>query len=103
MLKGYLAMHGLRLHALLKKPHFVEAQVKRSRRQRLCSEDLFFEADGPSPMDREIWLFDDVTTTGATFRAAVRALKSAGAKGVSTLAFAKSTLETSHTTAISAS
>ena len=103
MLKGYLTMNGLTLHTCLKKTQFIEAQVNRNRSQRLNGEDLFFEVVASSLEGKEVWLFDDVTTTGATFRAAVRALKSAGAKGVSTLAFAKSTLETSHATAISAS
>lgn len=103
MLKGYLKMNGLKLQTLLKKTQFVEAQVNRNRIQRLNGEDLVFEVVSSSLEGQDVWLFDDVTTTGATFRAAVRALKSAGAKAVSTLSFAKSSLEISNATAISAS
>ncbi|MCB0882780.1 MAG: ComF family protein, partial [Thermoleophilia bacterium] len=48
-----------------------------------------FRATGPAP--GEVWLVDDVVTTGATLSACAHALRRAGARRVCAVAFARVT------------
>lgn len=66
------------------------AQVGQRRDQRLkLSETDYFIRSGNLVRGRNILLIDDVLTTGATLRAATKALRLAGAKRIDGLVFAK--------------
>jgi ComF family protein len=54
----------------------------KSREQRLINVQNAFEADDTLVVGKNIILIDDVTTTGATIREAVRALKTAHARHI---------------------
>ena len=65
-------------------------QVGAKRSTRLTQQTQSYYVRNPDKIDgRNILLIDDVVTTGATLRAATKALRSAGARHVDGLVFAK--------------
>lgn len=65
------------------------SQTKKNRSERLENLDGCFCVPNPAKISgRNIILFDDVTTTGATFDEARKTLKSAGAKKILSVALA---------------
>jgi competence protein ComFC len=76
-------------HALVKEKH-TESQARTlSKRDRMTNVQLTMEVRDPEKIkNRNIVLLDDVTTTGATFKDARRALKEAGARKILCLALA---------------
>ncbi|WP_409252016.1 phosphoribosyltransferase family protein [Bacillus sp. SCS-153A] len=86
-----LAMEaGLQIQPLLIRSHS-EKQSKKSRRQRIQSEEVF-KISPESQTDiinKSILLIDDIYTTGTTLRQAAKRLKEAGAKEVSSLTLAR--------------
>lgn len=75
-----------RAKKLLKKTRKTPAQTSLSKAQRLKNITGAFTAT--SSAEELVIIIDDVTTTGATFTEAARALKAGGSKKVLTLAFA---------------
>ncbi|MBX4189617.1 hypothetical protein KW785_03450 [Candidatus Parcubacteria bacterium] len=75
---------------LLRKEKHTESQTKTAnKRERLTNIDHSMRVVTPSAVEgRSIILLDDVTTTGATFKDARRALKEAGARKVLCVALA---------------
>jgi ComF family protein len=75
---------------LLTKTRLAPPQSSLARREdrERNARDLFRVADPPAAHGRRVILIDDITTTGATFRDAARALRSAGARRVIALAVA---------------
>lgn len=77
------------LARLLPSPYFPwlarrhsEKQSKKSRRERLKTDNPFFLADHPPLDGKRIVLIDDIYTTGITIRHAARVLLEAGAAEV---------------------
>lgn len=68
----------------LERPHF-EKQSKKSRQERIHSENIFTLKKGSNVKGRTILLIDDIYTTGTTIRHAAAVLREAGAKSVSAL------------------
>ena len=86
-------LKGLRHQTLLGRRHG-ERQVGSNRSERMRQAALAFELrPGVALNGQRILLIDDVTTSGATFMAAVELLKAAGAEHVDAAAVAKHTLE----------
>ena len=72
----------------LKKIRETADQVGKDRKDRLVNLDGCFEADESMVSGRNIIVFDDVVTTGATWEETKRALRKAGARKVILLAVA---------------
>jgi len=64
-------------------------QVGLSARQRQANVENLYSWNGPSLKGVRCILVDDITTTGATFSDAVRAVKIAGARGVTAFTLAQ--------------
>lgn len=66
-----------------------QRQTGKSRRERQTQLAGAYELRGSLPKSTHIVLVDDVVTTGATLEACARALRKAGAKQISAIAFAR--------------
>ena len=73
--------------AVLRREGAATRQVGLSRSQRSAPQRLSFTTSGPPPA--EVVLIDDVHTTGATFDACARALKTAGTTSVTAVSYAR--------------
>ncbi|MES2087837.1 MAG: phosphoribosyltransferase family protein [Patescibacteria group bacterium] len=74
---------------LLVKNKDTVSQTKKNRSERLENLSGCFEVSDPEKISgKNIILFDDVTTTGATFDEAARALRRAGARKILSIALA---------------
>lgn len=82
------------LENLLERVHFSKAQVHLRGDERRKSKENFFRYIGPEPCPREVTIFDDVWTTGATARQAAETLKRAGARRVHIRVLTMSAFET---------
>jgi len=67
---------------LLERVHYTKAQVYLRGDERRKSAQKFFRYIGPEVAPKEVILFDDVWTTGATARQAASTLREAGVKKV---------------------
>jgi predicted amidophosphoribosyltransferase len=74
----------------LRRVKMTEVQQKLSRERRLHNLNGSMHADCEVVMHRVCVVVDDVTTTGATFAEATRALKEAGAGHIHCVALAQS-------------
>jgi len=75
-------------HVLRRSGH-ARTQMGRGRGARLLALHDAYEVANPLPADRPLVLVDDVITTGATLRACAQALRRAGARTLSALAYAR--------------
>ena len=78
----------LPLHEVLTRKH-LEKQSKKSRHERIASENVFQMKTAEDVKGREVVLIDDIYTTGTTLRHAAEVLKQAGAKSVSSFTLAR--------------
>lgn len=77
------------LPRLLAKNSDTKAQTSLTKNQRLENIKNTFSVTDPSAVkNRDVFFFDDVITTGATFTEAARALRAAGAKKVTGISVA---------------
>jgi ComF family protein len=91
LLAGHLARAagGRRLRGALRRIRETSPQVGRSRAGRARNVAGAFAAVPRAVRGLELWLVDDVVTTGATADAAARALLGAGARSVTVVALAR--------------
>jgi len=91
LLTGHLARAcgGRRLRGALRRVRETPPQVGRSRAARARNVAGAFAADPRAVAELDVWLVDDVVTTGATADAAARALLQAGARSVTVVALAR--------------
>lgn len=73
---------------LLKRIRYTTQQAKLARAERLTNMTDAFQVNAAELKDKEVFLIDDVLTTGATLNEAARVLKAAGARKVIALALA---------------
>ncbi|MFN7964593.1 MAG: phosphoribosyltransferase family protein [Acidobacteriota bacterium] len=83
---------GVPCSTALRKRRSVRPQTGRDAQARVQALRGVFAAEPQSVAGRSILLIDDVATTGATLRSAAAALRSAGAKRVGVLVFARTPL-----------
>jgi competence protein ComFC len=86
--KALAELLALPIHELLHR-HHLEKQSKKSRRERLRTENVFQLSGKTSLQDRHIVLIDDIYTTGTTLRHAAKVLLKAGAASVSSFTLAR--------------
>ncbi|MBC1388262.1 ComF family protein [Listeria innocua] len=79
-----LKQSDLRYQEFLAKKHS-EKQSKKTKRERLETEQVFYLAGEIGSSEKEIILFDDIYTTGSTLNLAAQVLKESGVKKVSSL------------------
>ncbi|MBC1385084.1 ComF family protein [Listeria innocua] len=79
-----LKQSDLRYQEFLAKKHS-EKQSKKTKRERLETEQVFYLAEEIGSSEKEIILFDDIYTTGSTLNLAAQVLKESGVKKVSSL------------------
>jgi competence protein ComFC len=79
---------NLLIHDILTR-HHLEKQSKKSRRERLRTENVFRFSEKTSLQDKHIVLIDDIYTTGTTLRHAAKVLVKAGAASVSSFTLAR--------------
>jgi ComF family protein len=91
LLAGHLARAAgaVRLRGALRRVRETPPQVGRSRAARARNVAGAFVADPRLVAGLELWLVDDVVTTGATADAAAAALRAAGARSVRVVALAR--------------
>jgi ComF family protein len=77
----------------LRRARFVAPQVGLSAAARFANVADAFTCPKPLPPDADVWLIDDVSTTGATACACAVALRAAGAARVSLLTIARAQAE----------
>ncbi|EDL63910.1 ComF family protein [Bacillus sp. SG-1] len=94
--RGFNQAEALAREAALQPQHLLirshsEKQSKKSRLQRIQSEEVFgINPDlQPEINNKSILLIDDIYTTGTTLRQAARILKEAGAKEITSLTLAR--------------
>lgn len=75
---------NLHYEEILAKKHS-EKQSKKTKRERLETEQVFYVAEEIGSSEKEIILFDDIYTTGSTLNLAAQALKESGMKKVTSL------------------
>jgi competence protein ComFC len=86
--KALAELLALPIHDILAR-HHLEKQSKKSRRERLRTENVF-QFSGKMPLqDKHIVLIDDIYTTGTTLRHAAKVLLKAGAASVSSFTLAR--------------
>ena len=86
--KALAELLALPIHDILTR-HHLEKQSKKSRRERLQTENVF-QFSGKMPLqDKHIVLIDDIYTTGTTLRHAAKVLLKAGAASVSSFTLAR--------------
>ncbi|MDQ0244762.1 competence protein ComFC [Bacillus fengqiuensis] len=76
------------VHDLLARHHH-EKQSKKTKKERLETEQVFFLKGDVDLHGKRVLLIDDIYTTGTTLRHAAKVLKEAGAKVVSSLTLAR--------------
>lgn len=87
--KALAELLALPIHDILTR-HHLEKQSKKSRRERLRTENVF-QFSGKMPLqDKHIVLIDDIYTTGTTLRHAAKVLRQAGAIDVSSFTLIRS-------------
>jgi competence protein ComFC len=86
--KALAELLNLPIHDLLTRRH-LEKQSKKSRRERLRTENVFQLSGKTSLQDKRIVLIDDIYTTGTTLRHAAKVLLKAGAASVSSFTLAR--------------
>jgi competence protein ComFC len=86
--KALAELLNLPIHDLLTR-HHLEKQSKKSRRERLRTENVFQLSGKTSLQDKHIVLIDDIYTTGTTLRHAAKVLLKAGAASVSSFTLAR--------------
>lgn len=86
--KALAELLALPIHELLHR-HHQEKQSKKSRRERLRTENVFQLPEKTSLQDKRIVLIDDIYTTGTTLRHAAKVLRQAGAASVSSFTLAR--------------
>ncbi|MBC1394146.1 ComF family protein [Listeria innocua] len=79
-----LKQSNLHYEEFLAKKHS-EKQSKKTKRERLETEQVFYLAGEIGSSEKEIILFDDIYTTGSTLNLAAQVLKESGVKKVSSL------------------
>ncbi|EAC2770780.1 ComF family protein [Listeria monocytogenes] len=79
-----LKQSGILYEELLAKKH-TEKQSKKTKRERLASEQTFYFSGKEIYESTEVILFDDIYTTGSTLNLAAQILKEAGVYKVSAL------------------
>ncbi|EAF5658649.1 ComF family protein [Listeria innocua] len=79
-----LKQSDLRYQEFLAKKHS-EKQSKKTKRERLETEQVFYLSEEIGSSEKEIILFDDIYTTGSTLNLAAQVLKESGVKKVSSL------------------
>ncbi len=79
-----LKQSGILYEELLAKKH-TEKQSKKTKRERLASEQAFYFSGKEILKSTEVILFDDIYTTGSTLNLAAQILKEAGVHKVSAL------------------
>jgi competence protein ComFC len=70
--------------------HHLEKQSKKSRRERLQTENVFQVTEPSRVQNQHIALIDDIYTTGTTLRHAAKVLREAGVKEVSAFTLIRS-------------
>jgi competence protein ComFC len=86
--KALAELLNLPIYDILTRRHH-EKQSKKSRRERLQTENMFQLAEQISLANRRIVLIDDIYTTGTTLRHAAKVLREAGALSVSSFTLAR--------------
>jgi competence protein ComFC len=86
--KALAELLALPIHDILTR-HHLEKQSKKSRRERLRTENVFQFSGKTSLQDKHIVLIDDIYTTGTTLRHAAKVLRQAGAISVSSFTLAR--------------
>jgi competence protein ComFC len=86
--KALAELLNLPIHDILTR-HHLEKQSKKSRRERLQTENVFQLSEKTSLQDKHIVLIDDIYTTGTTLRHAAKVLLKAGAASVSSFTLAR--------------
>ncbi|MBC1970589.1 ComF family protein [Listeria marthii] len=79
-----LKQSGIIYEELLAKRH-TEKQSKKTKKERLAAEQVFYFVGKDACEEMEVLLFDDIYTTGSTLNLAAQILKEAGVKKVSAL------------------
>ncbi|WP_044749206.1 ComF family protein [Bacillus alveayuensis] len=87
--KALAELLHLPIHDILIRHHH-EKQSKKSRRERLQTENMFQLAEPISLANRRVVLIDDIYTTGTTLRHAAKLLREAGAKEICSFTLARS-------------
>jgi predicted amidophosphoribosyltransferase len=93
VLSPWAKSHHIQWTPLIRKNHYRRAQALLNGEERRRSIVGSFDYIGPKPAPKEVWLFDDVTTTGSTLEAACVALRKAGVEHIHCLTFAWSSYE----------
>jgi competence protein ComFC len=86
--KALAELLALPIHDILTR-HHLEKQSKKSRRERLRTENMFYLPFDVSLQGKRIVLIDDIYTTGTTLRHAAKVLLKAGAASVSSFTLAR--------------
>ncbi|WP_017436406.1 ComF family protein [Saccharococcus caldoxylosilyticus] len=86
--KALAELLALPIHDILTR-HHLEKQSKKSRRERLRTENFFQFSGKTSLQGKRIVLIDDIYTTGTTLRHAAKVLLKAGAASVSSFTLAR--------------